>query len=390
MGTFQGVAGHVRGSPFTATFEDGVSKERNKMEGPVMMDKLRADLRELQQFTKATSIGLQAKVDKDDIKMLLNVKQHLFNVTSRKSDIDLAVDSTGVTLDYLAGLGADMKRLQTQLQQYSQLWQDVQKQAPTTKVAIAPLVKVQGAKTKVMLQKYEEEVREYSESFNKQGFYTFATGPDAAREALKAAEKNHIEKWSTRTHDNEHLAQMFEFPEAMDETNKLMSGVSEQINAMRDLWDVATQVLDFIDECRNMAWADVDAEALDEEAKRLQKQVKGLKREVRFSNAYKETEKTIKDFLTTCPLILALRHPSMRPRHWQMLMDHTGKKFTPPHEDPSMKLAEVLALRLHEYGSDVEDITDQAQKEAKMEDTLAKLTKYRYIVRVPLQVVQSV
>lgn len=81
----------------------------------------------------------------------------------------------------------------------------------------------------------------------------------------------------------------------------------------------------------------------------------------------------VKDFLNTCPLIAALRHPSMRPRHWTMLMQATKKQFVPPHENPSMKLAELLSLNLHEFTMDVEEITDQAQKEEKMEQTLQRL-----------------
>ncbi len=51
----------------------------------------------------------------------------------------------------------------------------------------------------------------------------------------------------------------------------------------------------------------------------------------------------------------------------------TGKEFYIPIDDPSLKLEGVLALNLHEHSSDVEGITDQALKEARMEDDLARL-----------------
>ena len=113
----------------------------------------------------------------------------------------------------------------------------------------------------------------------------------------------------------------------------------------------------------------------------------------------------MRDFLSTMPLISALRHKSMRPRHWSLLMTATKKQFTPPHEDPSMKLRQLIELSLHEFIADVEEICDQvrrhgcccccwrrltflvrecpppsppgappqALKEEKMEETLAKL-----------------
>ena len=39
-------------------------------------------------------------------------------------------------------------------------------------------------------------------------------------------------------------------------------------------------------------------------------------------------DKRVRDFASTCPLILALRHPSMRNRHWQALMVATGKNYS--------------------------------------------------------------
>lgn len=38
---------------------------------------------------------------------------------------------------------------------------------------------------------------------------------------------------------------------------------------------------------------------------------------------------------------------------------NTGKDFVPPYEDPDLKLGGLLALNLHEFSSDVEEIADQ-------------------------------
>lgn len=37
----------------------------------------------------------------------------------------------------------------------------------------------------------------------------------------------------------------------------------------------------------------------------------------------------------------------------------TGKDFVPPYEDPELKLGGLLALNLHEFSGDVEEIADQ-------------------------------
>lgn len=38
-----------------------------------------------------------------------------------------------------------------------------------------------------------------------------------------------------------------------------------------------------------------------------------------------------------------------------------GKDFVPPYQDPQLKLGGLLALNLHEFSSDVEEIADQVQ-----------------------------
>ena len=82
---------------------------------------------------------------------------------------------------------------------------------------------------------------------------------------------------------------------------------------------------------------------------------------------YVDVSKNIKNFINTIPLIAALRSPSMRPRHWELLRKATGKEFVPPHEDEDLQLGGLLSLNLHEFNTDVEEICDQATKEEKIE-----------------------
>ncbi|CAN0458284.1 unnamed protein product, partial [Ectocarpus sp. 12 AP-2014] len=120
----------------------------------------------------------------------------------------------------------------------------------------------------------------------------------------------------------------------------------------------------------------VTPEALEDDAKTQMKNVKAAgHKDIRWCGAYKAEDKLCKDFLNTIPLISLLGNKAMRPRHWMMLMKATGKDFVPPYQDPQLKLGGLLALNLHEFSSDVEEIADQAIKEEKMEVTLAQLAE---------------
>lgn len=54
-GTFGGVAGPVRGSPVTATFQKGQPAENNTMPGPAMIKETIADVNTLLQFATKVS-----------------------------------------------------------------------------------------------------------------------------------------------------------------------------------------------------------------------------------------------------------------------------------------------------------------------------------------------
>lgn len=60
----------------------------------------------------------------------------------------------------------------------------------------------------------------------------------------------------------------------------------------------------------------------------------------------------------------------MRDRHWDALKEKVGVQFT---IDDNFLLKDIYALELGKYQEDVEEITDQAKQEAKMEKLLGKL-----------------
>ncbi|CAM9328435.1 unnamed protein product, partial [Hapterophycus canaliculatus] len=152
------------------------------------------------------------------------------------------------------------------------------------------------------------------------------------------------------------------------------------------VWDVCEELQTFIQDSKEVLWSEVTPESLEDDAKTQMKNVKAAgHKDIRWCGAYKAEDKLCKDFLNTIPLISLLGNKAMRPRHWLMLMKATGKfpllserpllEFVPPYEDPQLKLGGLLALNLHEFSSDVEEIADQAIKEEKMEVTLSQLAE---------------
>ena len=90
------------------------------------------------------------------------------------------------------------------------------------------------------------------------------------------------------------------------------------------------------------------------------------------TNAYNGLLEEIKKWLLFLPLIAELRDPAMRERHWNKLRDKVNVQFV---VDAKLTLRDIYNLNLNKYAEDVEETTDQAKQEAKMEKTLTKLNE---------------
>jgi len=138
------------------------------------------------------------------------------------------------------------------------------------------------------------------------------------------------------------------------------------------VWDVVAMVQTIYAEWRKTKWNDIDVEMLQEENKKLQKEVKGCDKMVKNWPVYKGLEDAVKNMQTSLPLVEELHHPAMRDRHWNQLMRACGVQFT---MDDKFTFGGMLDLELHRFEDDVLEIVDRAQKELTIEKQLAKLTE---------------
>jgi len=114
------------------------------------------------------------------------------------------------------------------------------------------------------------------------------------------------------------------------------------------------------------SWEETKTDDMEEEVKKLERSLKTMKVDKKC-NAYIGILEEIKKWLKFLPLCGQLRDPSMRERHWDMIRKKVSSNFV---IDANLRLSDVYALELGKISDDVEEITDQANQEAKMEKTL--------------------
>jgi dynein heavy chain len=68
------------------------------------------------------------------------------------------------------------------------------------------------------------------------------------------------------------------------------------------------------------------------------------------------------------PLVEQLAKPSIRSRHWDQVIELTKEEI--PYQSESFSLSQLLKANLLGFKEDIEDITDSADKQLKLENQL--------------------
>ncbi|RYG69829.1 hypothetical protein EON64_01745 [archaeon] len=371
-GTFLGKAGQVRGSPFRVNVVEEGDTLNNELNGPLMMEYLRKQIKETKDYAANSLKSLKKTIPKEEVSALIAVKEVLKDLEVRKSEVELNTDSCKAFLHYFKAKGGSMDKLIEQIDNASALWQDVVKQAPMTANSIVPLVKTWSGIIEEQIETYNKEMSQKLKDFKARAFWNDNITPTEARKAM-----NEATRFLKIEHDTlaakTHLCKTFDFPQLVKVAKECVDEMDQDLAESQKLWDVTESLQRFVAASKDILWAEMDANELDEGAKSQVKAIKSLNKCVRWCPAFKAADKLSKDFLNTIPLISLLAAKCMRDRHWMALKAVTKKEFVPPYEDKQLLLGGILALNLHEFTADVEDICDQAVKELKIETTVLQL-----------------
>ena len=147
------------------------------------------------------------------------------------------------------------------------------------------------------------------------------------------------------------------------------------------LWDHIKLCQTTFEDFMKSKWLETKPYDMEEDVKKLQKVTKDIKCD-RKCNSFLGLMQDIKNWLVFLPLIAELRDEAMRERHWTALKKAIKKDF---NVDDKLTLKDVFNLNLNQQSETVEEITDQAKQEARMEKTLNKLEEIYSLVEFELQ-----
>ena len=150
---------------------------------------------------------------------------------------------------------------------------------------------------------------------------------------------------------------------ALEETAK-------EIELLEKLYNLYSKVIETVADWRNTPWLDIPEkvdvmiEAIDQynrDCTKLPGILKGW-------DAYKELKQKVEDMTKILPLVKELSKSSIRPRHWDEIIQLTQKDI--PYMSETFTLNQLLETNLLEFEVDIEDITESADKQLKLEKDL--------------------
>jgi dynein heavy chain len=359
----------VRGSPYRAVFMNGVKPGDNKMNGGVMDRHIKKELERIQNDMTEQKKNC-SKNDKDmkDVKTLLGVKEATESVIKGKGKVQLEIDQLDESLKLFM---TNKQAKESQVKAYHKIqkeWVDLSKQAKETRKDIEKDVQAESDRNKVNIKRLEEEITQFTQEMKKREFFQYKCGTEMALTKLDGV-FGELKVFENNIQDYGGNCAKFGNPNQIEKAVKDIELIKQTVDNMKVLWDHIAICMGRFDYFFKQKWIGIQPYEMEDEVKKLQKTLKDCKADKRCA-AYTGILDEIKKWLVFLPLIAELADKDMRDRHWDALKKKINAQFT---IDDNLVLKDIYDLNLGKYQEDVEEFTDQARQEAKMEKTLAKL-----------------
>eukprot|EP00792_Barthelona_sp_PAP020_P009040 TRINITY_DN3265_c0_g4_i2.p1 TRINITY_DN3265_c0_g4~~TRINITY_DN3265_c0_g4_i2.p1 ORF type:complete len:4140 (+),score=1212.96 TRINITY_DN3265_c0_g4_i2:30-12449(+) len=145
-----------------------------------------------------------------------------------------------------------------------------------------------------------------------------------------------------------------------------------------DLWLTARDWSNWHNTVKTASFQKLDAKVMEENVqswvKTLNKTCRALKDHPQCFEIANEVKAEVAEFSPHVPLLVALRSPGMRERHWKNISEKIGFDLN-PSQDENFTLDSVFELKLPEFESIILKETDFASKEFFIEESLLKMKK---------------
>ena len=283
----------------------------------------------------------------------------------------LSLKGFGVDLLQLPKIGEDT--CQDYLDSAPLAWESVEKKMYRKKEDIMPIQLKEVEILKETVKETTDEVRAFRNAFRNQAPFAFSGTPAEAYAVLD----EHAGKLVTMEDVARKLNQREDLFELVQTKYTETNDTRTEIKLLKYVWDTKALVLGTFEAWNETAWNDIEVEPWQAVTNSLMKNLKSMGNDnpvVKGWKVYRDIEEEIKNMQSVLDKVLGLHSPAMRERHWKELAKVCKVKSIEPH-DPKFSFESVVKLKLYEHGDDIDEITETAAKELKIERKLTDIEK---------------
>jgi len=330
-----------------------------------LIDHVTNSLNDLAEFIKVTDVGLTKDVAEGDYNGLVDVMGHLMAVKDRTATTDEMFEPLKHTIELLRSYDQELsEETHSLLQELPEKWNNTKKIAVTVKQQVAPLQATEVSIIRRKCASFDVRQHEFREEFRRTAPFMFSSEKPYAS----------IDKWNSEIRKMEKEMEQIAESAGLFEVNmpeyKQLKACRKEVCLLKTLWDMIFLVIGSIDDWKKTLWKDINVETMEMECKKFVKDIRTLDKEMRAWDAFSGLDSTVKNMVTSLRAVAELQNPAIRERHWEQLMIATKVTFVMNDET---SLADLLALKLHQFEDDVRGIVDKATKELGMEKILNEL-----------------
>ena len=152
-----------------------------------------------------------------------------------------------------------------------------------------------------------------------------------------------------------------------------LTETEQELDQLTRIWDIVKEWTDMYNTWKDGMFRDLNVEEMEEQAIRISKRIVKIGREIKSWGVWQNIKETVDAFKRTMPLIVDLRNPAMRERHWAQLMDTVGEQFDP--HGPEFTLASVIRMQLEQHAEVIRDMSGNASKELAIEQSIEQIAE---------------
>ncbi|KAJ1537343.1 Dynein heavy chain 2, axonemal, partial [Nowakowskiella sp. JEL0078] len=218
------------------------------------------------------------------------------------------------------------------------------------------------------VDEFNKGVLNMREDFNTKGPFQFNYGIEKALKSLQDY-RNMVQSYLVSEKSLKKGLSVFKLDQPPSKEIEL---ISSDLDLLGQVWALNQEWTNVWEGYKKDQFLSVNSNEMEETIQKFIKRITKLGREVKDWDVFSVVKDKVHQIKRTIPIILDLKNPAMRERHWNQLMDEIGKSFDPKSED--FTLDKVMDIGLDQYVESISILSAAATKELSIEQGLMDIS----------------